>query len=219
MSTDNQINQNQINQDSNNSELNISELSNPKLNNAIDLFKVYLSNQKKNNHTYFNFSESSQLLMKQWGVPSESIIPKKDSLQAASFCYEGPESSDVFIMDSYSRFFKDESGELLVKILKAMNIASDSVYICNAEKLQLFKEKVLKSSPRIIIALGTKAAQLLLNSENSIHEVRGKLFTFQGINVMPTYHPSRLLENPELKRHVWEDMKVVMETIGRNNGS
>ncbi len=205
----NSKNQNGINQD----------LIRSELDNAIALFKVYLNNQKKNNHTYFNLSESSQQLIKQWGMPTESLMPKIKPMQNASFNDEGSESSDIFIIDSYGRFFKDESGELLIKILKAMNIASESVYICNAENLQLFKERVIKYSPRIIIALGTKSAQLLLDTNNSIHEIRGQQFTFHGINVMPTYHPSRLLKDTGLKRQVWEDMKVVMETIGHNNGS
>jgi DNA polymerase len=62
--------------------------------------------------------------------------------------------------------------------------------------------------PRIICALGTFAAQTLLQSTAAISTLRGRFHDFQGAKLMPTYHPAFLLRNPNFKRHVWEDMQM-----------
>jgi DNA polymerase len=63
--------------------------------------------------------------------------------------------------------------------------------------------------PRIICALGTFAAQSLLQTGEKITSLRGRLFDLEGIRVIPTYHPAFLLRNPERKKEVWEDMKQI----------
>ncbi|MGC9325092.1 MAG: uracil-DNA glycosylase, partial [Desulfomonilia bacterium] len=68
--------------------------------------------------------------------------------------------------------------------------------------------------PRVIIALGKVASQNLLNSKVPISRLRGKFSSYMGINLMPTYHPSYLLQNPAKKREVWEDIKNVMDYLG-----
>ncbi len=150
-----------------------------------------------------------------WGASLQSTQVQSKS----SFNFQGSEKAEVFIIDSQGSFFKNGSGELLAKILKAMNLSPESVFICNAVNIQSINDMLLKISPKIIITLGTKATELLSNINKSIQEYRGKIFNFQGTQVMPTYHPSRLLKDPGLKRYVWEDMKVVMEYLGQNRGS
>jgi len=196
---------NQMNQDVTKSDLSI----------AIHLFKRYLHNQKKKGDVYLNISKSSQSVMDNWGTSLQSTQVQFKS----PFYFEGSKTADVFIIDSQGSFFKNESGDLLTKILKAMNLVPGSVYICNAESLQSINETLLESSPKIIIALGSKATKLLSNTNKPIQDYRGKLFDFLDTQVMPTYHPSRLLKDPGLKRHVWEDMKVVMKCLGQNRGS
>ena len=172
-------------------------------------FSQYLLYQKKTGNTFLSLSEKSETRINNWETKSLSQI----------FFFEGPENAAIFIIDSETGFFKGESGQLLVKILSAMKLSSDSVFICNAEDLELVHEKIKTISPEIIITLGTKAGQSLLQIKLPLEQFRGKFYEYNGIKVMPTFHPSRLLKHPEYKRQVWEDMKRVMENMGSKDES
>ena len=172
-------------------------------------FSQYLLFQKKTGNTFLNLSEESETLINNWGTKSPSM----------NFFFEGPENATIFIIDSDTGFFKGKSGELLTKILKAMNLSPDSVFICNADDLGLVHEKIKTICPEIIITLGTKAGQSLLQIKSPLEQFRGKFHEYNGIKVMPTFHPSLLLKHPEYKRQVWEDMKRVMENLGSKDES
>ncbi|MRR53004.1 MAG: uracil-DNA glycosylase [Deltaproteobacteria bacterium] len=128
--------------------------------------------------------------------------------------------------------FVGEAGQLLTKIIQAMGLAREDVYICNVlkcrppnnrnpqteeiEACQPFLLRQLQAvSPKIIIALGTFAAQTLLQSRAPISQLRGQIHDYHGIPLMPTFHPAFLLRNPGKKREVWEDMKQVLKLLGR----
>ncbi len=176
---------------------------------AIKDFSQYLLFQKKTGNTFLSLSEESEVLINNWGTKSPSM----------NFFFEGPENATIFIIDSDTGFFKGKSGELLTKILKAMKLSPDSVFICNADDLELVHEKIKTISPEIIITLGTKAGQALLQIKRPLEQFRGKFHEYNGIKVMPTFHPSLLLKHPEYKRQVWEDMKRVMENVGSKDES
>ena len=123
-----------------------------------------------------------------------------------------------------------EAGKLLTKIIQAMNLSRDEVYICNIVKCRPpgnrnpeieeikacspFLERQIEAiQPRFICALGTFAAQTLLESTVPISRLRGHFYTYKGTPVLPTYHPAYLLRNPEKKRDVWEDMKLLMKKM------
>lgn len=172
-------------------------------------FSQYFSYQKQIGNTFFDLSEESNTLINNWGT--------KSSLK--KFFFQGQDNASVFIIDSETQFFKGESGRLLIKILKAMKLSSDSIFICNADDLESVHEKINVISPKIIITLGTKAGQSLLNIESPLEQFRGRFHKHNGILVMPTFHPSLLLKQPEYKRQVWEDMKLVMENAGLKDDS
>ena len=176
-------------------------------------FSQYLLYQKKTGNTFLSLSEKSEALINNWGNNwgTQSL--------AQNFFFEGPPNAAIFIIDSETGFFKGESGQLLVKILSAMKLSSDCVFICNAEDLELVHEKIKTISPEIIITLGTKAGQSLLQIKLPLEQFRGKFYEYNGIKVMPTFHPSLLLKHPEYKRQVWEDMKRVMENVGSKDES
>jgi len=128
--------------------------------------------------------------------------------------------------------FVGEAGQLLTRIIQAMGFGRDEVYICNVLKCRPpnnrnplpaeidacrpFLLRQLKAvGPRVIVALGTFAAQTLLNSREPISKLRGRFHDYHGIPLMPTFHPAFLLRNPAMKRDVWEDMKAVMRLLGR----
>ena len=177
-------------------------------------FSQYLCYQKQIGNTFLGISEKSEDQINNW----ENNWGSKSRTQDR-FLFQGSENAAVFIIDSEGSFFKGESGELLTKILNAMNLSSDSVFICNTGDFRSVYKKIKVISPKVIITLGTKAAQSLLNIRQPLELLRGKFHEYHGIKVLPTLHPSLLLEQSQFKRQVWEDMKLVMELAGLKNGS
>ncbi len=126
--------------------------------------------------------------------------------------------------------FVGRAGQLLTKIIKAMGLTREQVYIANILKCRppgnrdpepdevetcegfLFQQ-IQAVQPRIIVALGRHAAQLLLQTKTPISKIRGEFFQFQNSLLIPTFHPSYLLRNPSSKRQVWEDMKAVQARL------
>lgn len=126
--------------------------------------------------------------------------------------------------------FVGRAGQLLTKIIAAIGLTREQVYIANILKCRppenrdpqppevascepfLFRQ-IEVIQPMIIVALGKYAAQTLLRSETAISKLRGQFFEYRGSRLMPTFHPSYLLRNPSAKREVWEDMKLVRSTL------
>jgi DNA polymerase len=127
--------------------------------------------------------------------------------------------------------FVGAAGQLLDKMIAAMGYGRDEVYICNVVKCRPPENRTPRPeealacsrflvpqlqaiSPKIIVALGRCAAQAL-GVAGETGPWRGRWGEFQGIVVMPTYHPAFLLRSPEQKRTVWEDLQQVMARLGR----
>jgi uracil-DNA glycosylase family 4 len=122
--------------------------------------------------------------------------------------------------------FVGRAGQLLTKIIEAIGLSRDEVYIANVIKCRppqnrnpepdevatcepfLFRQ-IDALKPRVIVALGTFAAQCLLKTTDSISRMRGRVFAYRGAQLIPTFHPAFLLRSPDRKRDVWEDMKKV----------
>lgn len=126
--------------------------------------------------------------------------------------------------------FVGEAGQLLDRILLAMGMQRAEVYLCNvlkcrppnnrdpqAEEVAICEAFLMRQiaaiRPQVIIALGRFAVQSLLKTKEPISQLRGQWQRYQGIPLMPTYHPAYLLRNPEGKRDVWEDMKEVLRLL------
>ena len=122
--------------------------------------------------------------------------------------------------------FVGRAGQLLTKIIEAIGLSRDDVYIANVIKCRppenrnpeqdevetcepfLFQQiDIIK--PKVIVALGTFAARALLRTLDPISRLRGRVYEFRGAKLIPTFHPAYLLRNPASKREVWEDMKRV----------
>jgi len=112
-----------------------------------------------------------------------------------------------------------------------MKLRRSDVYICNIlkcrppgnrnpapaeiEACEPFLRKQLEAiGPRVICALGTFAARTLLKTDSPITVLRGRFHDYQGIRLMPTYHPAYLLRNPGAKKMVWEDVQMIMHELG-----
>jgi uracil-DNA glycosylase family 4 len=128
--------------------------------------------------------------------------------------------------------FVGAAGQLLTKMIEAMGLARDDVYICNilkcrppgnrnpepdeiAECEPFLKKQLAAIRPRMIVALGKFAAQCLLRSDAPISRLRGSWKAYEGIPLMPTYHPAFLLRTPSAKREVWADLQEVMRELDR----
>ena len=123
--------------------------------------------------------------------------------------------------------FVGRAGQLLTDIIKAMKLTREDVYIANVIKCRppenrnpepdeldacrpYIRQQVQMIQPKVIVTLGKFGLQSLLEKSYSITAVRGNWLEYEGIKVMPTYHPAYLLRTPAAKKDVWNDMKKVM---------
>ena len=129
--------------------------------------------------------------------------------------------------------FVGRAGQLLTKIIEAIDLKREDVYIANVIKCRppgnrnpepdeveqcepfLFRQ-IDSIKPRVIVALGKFAAQCLLKTDAPITRIRGRDFTYRDAVLIPTYHPAYLLRNPSAKRDVWEDMKRVRALLSQD---
>jgi DNA polymerase len=135
--------------------------------------------------------------------------------------------------DLQGRPFVGMAGSLLTKIINAMHLNRKEVFITNVlrcrppdnrnplpEEVVCCKPYLIKLldtiKPSIICTLGKFAAHALLDVDTPISRLRGRFYEFQGIKLMPTYHPAYLLRNPLDKKLVWEDMKKIMKILNKN---
>ncbi|MBI1870333.1 MAG: uracil-DNA glycosylase [Chlamydiae bacterium] len=126
--------------------------------------------------------------------------------------------------------FVGKAGQLLTKMIQAMGLKREDVYIANIIKCRppnnrtptpeeretcfpYLVEQLERIGPKIICALGNVAAQTLLQTEKTITRLRGMFHEVRGIKIMPTFHPAFLLRNPEAKREVWRDLQMIMEEL------
>lgn len=126
--------------------------------------------------------------------------------------------------------FVGRAGQLLTRIIEAIGLTRDQVYIANVIKCRppgnrnpepdevaacegfLFRQ-IDAVAPRVIVPLGKFAAQCLLRTTDPITRLRGRRFEYRGATLIPTFHPAYLLRNPSAKREVWEDMKQVRALV------
>jgi DNA polymerase len=126
--------------------------------------------------------------------------------------------------------FVGRAGQLLTKIIEAIGLKRDEVYIANVIKCRppenrnpepdevascqpfLFSQ-IAAISPKVIVALGSFAAKTLLTTEAPISRLRGRVYDLQGAKLVCTFHPAYLLRSPDRKRDTWEDMKKVRELL------
>lgn len=152
------------------------------------------------------------------GDPKASIV----------FVGEGPGSEE----DQQGRPFVGAAGQLLTDIIvKGMKIRREDVYICNIVKCRppenrnpeldeveacigFVKKQIAAIKPKVIVTLGNVPTQNLLNTKQGITKMRGTWQEYEGIPVMPTFHPSYLLRSPGEKKHVWADIQLVMKKLG-----
>ncbi len=142
------------------------------------------------------------------------------------FVGEGPGADE----DAQGLPFVGAAGQLLTKIIEAIQLKREQVYICNVVKCRppgnrtpeeeeiracspfLFRQ-IASIQPKVICCLGAVATQTILKTKTPVGKLRGRFHEFQGIQVMPTWHPAYLLRNPAAKRDVWNDVRLVKSAL------
>ena len=161
-----------------------------------------------------------------------NVVPGEGRLDAPlMFIGEGPGEQE----DLQGRPFVGASGELLTRMIQAIGLTREEVYICNIVKcrppgnrnpapdeaqacLGYLRAQVALVRPKVVVALGKVAARYTLNEEIFITRDHGKWYERKGIFFLPTYHPSALLRDPGLKRSAWEDFQKVREKLSEIEG-
>ncbi len=144
------------------------------------------------------------------------------------FVGEAPDEQE----DTDGRPFVGKAGQLLDRMIQAMGLQREQVYICNVVKCHppgnrdpevdeidacapFLTRQLDIIRPKVVVALGKFAAQTLLQTETPIAKLRGSFYPYRnGAKLMPTLHPNYLLQNPESKREVWEDLQKVASELG-----
>jgi DNA polymerase len=144
------------------------------------------------------------------------------------FVGEGPGADE----DEQGEPFVGKAGQLLNKMIEAMGYRREDVYICNVVKCRppgnrnpepdeiaacepFLKKQLAAIRPRMIVTLGKFAAQCLLRDDTPISRLRGQFRSYEGVPLMPTFHPAYLLRDPTKKKEAWEDLKAVMHELDR----
>lgn len=158
-----------------------------------------------------------------------SVVFGEGSLDAKLvFVGEGPGREE----DRQGRPFVGAAGALLTKVIQAMGLRREGVYIANVVKCRppmnrppqpdeieacsgYLKAQLETIQPKVICALGKTAAVALLGLELPMHRFRGQMFHWTKIPVVVTFHPAYLLRNPSAKSEVWKDMKQVLSLLTR----
>ncbi len=156
-------------------------------------------------------------------VRNEVVFGEGDPEAKLVFVGEAPGADE----DRTGRPFVGRAGKLLTKIIEAMGLAREDVYICNVLKCRppgnrtpaageitacspYLHEQLAAIAPKAICTLGGPASQTLLATKTGITRLRGRLFWYRGIPLMPTFHPAYLLRNPREKKPVWADMQKLV---------
>lgn len=205
----------------------------------------------------FECTPETLQVIERWGRPAAPNRPAVDSLEAIRadlgecrrcplwrqrknivfgeghaqprlvFVGEGPGYEE----DQSGRPFVGAAGRLLDRIIQAMRLKRDEIYICNIVKCRpprnrapqpeeietcvpFLKRQLAALNPQVICTLGATAAKSLLAADVPISALRGRFHDYKGIHVMPIFHPAYLLRNPEKKRETWDDLQQVMQLLG-----
>lgn len=164
---------------------------------------------------------------------AKNSVPGEGIPEAKFVCVgEAPGATE----DETGRPFVGRAGQLLTDILKAIRFSREDVYICNVLKHRppgnrnpeaneivacspFLLQQLALLRPHVILALGTFAAQTLLQTTLPIGKLRGQIHRFHGVPLVVTYHPAALLRNPNWKRPTWEDVQLARRVFDTAAGA
>src|SRR5688500_8423504 len=160
-------------------------------------------------------------------------VPGEGNVNADLVCVgEAPGANE----DATGRPFVGQAGQLLTKILAAIDLKREEVFIVNVlkhrppgnrnprpEEVEACSPYLIRQleliKPKVIVAFGTFAAQTLLQTKTPLGQLRGLVHRYHGTPLVVTYHPAALLRNPAWKRPTWEDVKLARRVLDSASGS
>lgn len=161
---------------------------------------------------------------------TQTVFARGQGTSGICFVGEGPGADE----DAQGLPFVGAAGQLLDRMISAMGLGREEVYVCNIVKCRPpnnrkpapdemaackgFLESQLELlAPKVMVALGATAVEGLFGPTEGITKLRGRWKTWKGkVTVMPTFHPAYLLRNPAAKKDVWEDLQKVLVQVGRS---
>lgn len=180
-----------------------------------------------------DWQQSASLLDLQSGICGCTQCPLAQTRTKFVFGVGNP-NADILVIgeapgadeDAQGEPFVGRAGQLLTKILQAIEFEREHVFIANilkcrppgnrtpipseVEQCEPFLHKQIQLiKPKFILAVGLTAANTLLKSKYKMADIRGKIFDYQGVKMLVTYHPAALLRNPEWKKFTWEDVQLL----------
>jgi DNA polymerase len=162
------------------------------------------------------------------GGRTKLVFGVGDPAAQLMFVGEGPGADE----DVQGEPFVGKAGQLLTKMIEAMGFRREEVYIANVVKCRppgnrdpepdeiaacepYLKAQIAAVGPKVVVALGRFAVQTLLRDPTPISRQRGRWRAYEGVKLMPTFHPAYLLRNPPEKKKAWEDLQLVMKELGK----
>jgi len=162
------------------------------------------------------------------GGRTKLVFGVGDAAAELVFVGEGPGEDE----DLQGEPFVGRAGQLLTKMIEAMGFRRDEIYIANVVKCRppgnrnpepdeieacepFLRAQLAAIRPKVVVALGKFAAQTLLRETSPISKLRGRWFSYEGVRLMPTFHPAYLLRSPGEKGKAWEDLQLVMTELGK----
>jgi len=144
------------------------------------------------------------------------------------FVGEGPGQTE----DETGRPFVGRAGELLTKMIEAIELQRDQVFIANVVKCRppqnrkplpdeiaacspYLERQIGLIRPAVLVALGATAAEAMLGVKRSLTDLRGRVHSYRGIPLVVTYHPAALLRNPNWKKPTWDDIRIARQLLDR----
>jgi DNA polymerase len=157
---------------------------------------------------------------------TQTVFADGDPAARLMFVGEAPGRDE----DAQGLPFVGRAGQLLNKMIAAIELRREEVYICNVLKCRppenrvpapdevehcrpYLEQQIALVKPALICALGLSAMQALLRTKATMGSMRGKTFEYRGVPLVPTYHPAALLRNPALKHEAWADLKRVRDLL------
>lgn len=219
------------------------------LNNVVNLLKTKVTNLKESGINYLP-KDKPQLTSKPINA-ERNLVALKESMSNCQKCKlkdcrtnivfgsGSHEAKIVFVGEGPGKDedlsglpFVGRAGQLLTKMIEAMGLKREQVYICNVVKCRppenrdpeadeiaacepFLKEQLSIIKPQIIVGLGRYACQTLLETKTPMSKIRGLWHEYEGIKFMPTFHPAYLLRNPPAKKEVWQDLQEVMAVLSK----
>lgn len=150
---------------------------------------------------------------------------------------EGPTNATIAFVGEYpmgpddasGRPFMDDAGQLLNKIIEAMGLTREQVFLTNVTKCAppgrlplpdeldacapILERQLVVLNPRVVVSMGPTALRFFRGDGHSLLRAHGRFFQWKNTQVMPTYHPSYILRNPRAKRETWNDLQQVMTLL------